>query len=229
MLDEDSASASEIVAGALQDNDRGLIVGRRSYGKGLVQEEVNLEDGSAVRITTAKYYTPTGRSIQKPYDKSNFENYYDDYQNRISNGELFYKDSIKINYNEKFTTPAGKIVYGGGGIIPDVFVAVDTTATFIHFISSTIQDFNFNQIDNKRDYFEILDKKTINELCSKNGEYIANFIDVNHLGELLTVNQISVLANYVKADLYRQMARYEDYGRTKLESDNMVQSILMLE
>ena len=125
LVNEASASASEIVAGAIQDNDRGLIYGRRTFGKGLVQEHLNLPDQSALRLTVARYYTPTGRSIQKPYGKN--INYSEDYEDRYLSGELFYEDSIKIVDSLKYTTKGGKTVYGGGGIVPDVFVSVDTT------------------------------------------------------------------------------------------------------
>ncbi len=125
LIDSWSASASEIVAGAVQDNDRGIIVGQRSFGKGLVQEPSMFRDGSAIRLTIARYYTPTGRCIQKPYDNGS-DDYYEDIAERIDNGELTEKDSIKFPDSLKYTTDAGRILYGGGGIMPDIFVPVDT-------------------------------------------------------------------------------------------------------
>ncbi len=127
LIDESSASSSEIVAGALQDYGRGIIVGRRSFGKGLVQREINLGDNTHVRLTVANYYTPSGRSIQKPYDIDK-QAYSDDLYKRIKSGELYSKDSIKIDKSLEYTAPSGKKVYGGGGIIPDEFVALDTSS-----------------------------------------------------------------------------------------------------
>ncbi len=132
LQDEWSASASEIVAGAIQDNDRGTIMGRRSFGKGLVQEPLMLSDGSLIRLTIARYYTPTGRCIQKPYDNG-IDDYVHDLQTRYMNGEFEKEDSIQFNDSLKYTTPGGKIVYGGGGIMPDVFVPMDTTGVTHYF------------------------------------------------------------------------------------------------
>lgn len=126
LIDEMSASASEILAGAIQDNDRGRIIGRRSFGKGLVQEQIDLGDGSAALITIAHYYTPAGRSIQKPYKKGESEEYFMELYNRAKHSELFNVDSIKQNKDLRYVTPKGKIVYGGGGIMPDDFVPLDT-------------------------------------------------------------------------------------------------------
>ena len=131
LIDEGSASASEIVAGAIQDNDRGIIVGRRSFGKGLVQEEKEFEDGSAMRLTIARYYTPTGRCIQKSYE-GGLDAYYNEEAERYTKGELQNADSIKFSASQKFKTPAGKVVYGGGGIMPDVFVPIDTSGHSVY-------------------------------------------------------------------------------------------------
>ena len=124
LIDENSASASEIFAGAIQDNDRGTIIGRRSFGKGLVQSEMKMNDGSAVRLTIARYYTPSGRSIQKPYEDKG-ETYFNEFEKRFLSGELYEADSIKVADSLKFKTKKGRIVYGGGGIIPDVFVPIE--------------------------------------------------------------------------------------------------------
>lgn len=153
LIDDGSASASEILAGAIQDNDRATIVGRRSFGKGLVQEQSEFSDGSAMRLTIARYYTPTGRCIQKTYSNG-LEDYYKEEYNRYNSGELENQDSIKINDTLKFTTPGGKVVYGGGGIIPDVFVPLDTAGRS-HYLAEVsynglINDFAFDYADKQR-------------------------------------------------------------------------------
>ncbi len=133
LIDEGSASASEIVSGAIQDWDRGVLIGRRSYGKGLVQQPFPLTDGSMIRLTTAHYYTPSGRCIQKPYTEG-VDAYQKDYIHRIENGELFSKDSVVQNKAEKFLTKISKrTVYGGGGIMPDLFIPLDTSKYYIYY------------------------------------------------------------------------------------------------
>ncbi|HLN20699.1 MAG TPA: S41 family peptidase [Bacteroidales bacterium] len=134
LIDEWSASASEILAGAIQDNDRGIIIGRRSFGKGLVQEPVSFADGSGMRLTIARYYTPTGRSIQRSY-ANGFDAYYEDLLERSARGELEVSDSIHFSDTLKYVTPGGRVVYGGGGIMPDKFVPVDTTGISEYFLS----------------------------------------------------------------------------------------------
>lgn len=127
LVDEISASSSEILAGAIQDNDRGLVIGRRTFGKGLVQAQIPFSDGSAMRLTVARYYTPSGRSIQRPYTNGDEMSYRMDLVNRINHHELFSKDSIHFDESMKYKTSAGRTVYGGGGIMPDIFIPVDTT------------------------------------------------------------------------------------------------------
>lgn len=145
MMDEGSASASEIVAGAIQDHDRGIIVGRRSYGKGLVQLPYDLNDGSELRLTISRYYTPSGRSIQKLYEKGNLDDYYNEAYLRYENGELYSSDSIKNIDSLAYTTDKGRVVYGGGGITPDFFVPLDTiqSSRYLNrlFSSNSIQEY----------------------------------------------------------------------------------------
>ncbi|MCK6648088.1 MAG: S41 family peptidase [Bacteroidia bacterium] len=153
LIDDGSASASEILAGAVQDNDRGTLIGRRSFGKGLVQEQSEFTDGSAIRLTIARYYTPTGRSIQKPY-KHGVNEYYNEELARYESGELESADSIKVTDSLKYKTPGGKIVYGGGGIIPDEFVPLDTANRSLYLseliYAGIINDFAFYYSDKER-------------------------------------------------------------------------------
>ncbi len=153
MIDESSASAAEIFSGAMQDNDRATIVGRRSFGKGLVQEPIEFADGSSIRITIARYYTPSGRCIQKPYGNSD-EDYAMDIVKRYERGEFFSADSIKQDETEAFTTKGGRTVYGGGGITPDIFVPTDT-AGFSQYYSTVVRKnlvnrFSFKLVDDNR-------------------------------------------------------------------------------
>ena len=166
LIDEGSASSSEILAGALQDNDRGTIIGRRSFGKGLVQRQIPYSDGSALRLTTARYYTPTGRSIQKPYTIGDDADYEEDLWNRYRNNEFFSVDSIHFADSLKRVTPGGKVVYGGGGIMPDVFIPADTTDVTKYFVEvagrNILYRYTIEYADRHREALNAV--KTIDEL-----------------------------------------------------------------
>lgn len=154
LIDESSASASEILAGALQDNDRGVIIGRRSFGKGLVQNQIDLSDNSAIRLTVARYYTPSGRCIQKSYNRGDLRNYVNEIAERYMHGEGFSADSIRIDKSQIYHTAGGREVYGGGGIIPDVYVANDTIGITDYYIAvfnaGMLQKFSFSYTDANR-------------------------------------------------------------------------------
>ncbi|WP_200975825.1 S41 family peptidase [Echinicola sp. 20G] len=163
LINEGSASASEIVSGALQDNDRALIVGRRSFGKGLVQMPIDLSDGAELRLTIARYYTPSGRSIQKPYG-DNPDEYSMDWINRFEHGEFFSADSIHFNDSLKYQTTKGRTVYGGGGIMPDYFVPMDTTMTSAYvnrlFGTDTHREFILDYLEDNKKKFENMSFET---------------------------------------------------------------------
>jgi carboxyl-terminal processing protease len=156
LIDEGSASASEIVSGAIQDWDRGLIIGRRSFGKGLVQNPFTLRDGSVLKLTTARYYTPSGRCIQRPYDEGK-DDYYQERARRQKSGEYFNKDSIHLEDTVKYYTANKRVVYGGGGVIPDIFIPVDTTENSDYltdlFSKGIFNQFAFNYLEKDRKGF----------------------------------------------------------------------------
>lgn len=229
LIDQNSASASEIVAGALQDNDKGIIVGRRSFGKGLVQQEMDLGDGSAVRLTTSRYYTPTGRSIQKPYSHKDVKAYNGDYLERIHNGELVSKDSIKVNDSLKYVTPKGKIVYGGGGIIPDVFVAIDTTNTYSTRLYGGLNEFVFNYIDNHRKEMEQWTLESFVDNFDKDDAIFNKYIDELDLNYPLAPNAKDNLKLYFKAVMARNMFDETGYFMITQKKDNMILKVLELE
>ena len=166
LINEGSASSSEILAGAIQDNDRGMIIGRRSFGKGLVQQQIPFNDGSAIRLTIARYYTPTGRCIQKPYTPGDEEGYRNDLTNRYLHNEMFSADSIKFDDSLRYETPGGRVVYGGGGIMPDIFVPIDTSDVSPYFWEVTgkniLYRYTLEYTDQHRDALNAV--QTVDEL-----------------------------------------------------------------
>jgi len=227
LINENSASASEILAGSIQDNDRGQIVGRRSFGKGLVQEDIKLRDGSVVRLTIARYYTPTGRCIQRPYD-GDLEEYFED-KERVENGELYAVDSSLFVDSLKFKTPKGKVVYGGGGIMPDVFVPFDSSGQSLYFsnisMSSSIQSFAFDFVSDKRNKWTSIINfnntfKINTSFLKKFGDYAEEYFHLDYSPKKM--DEISLkLSIYLKAEIARQLWVEQGFYQIYNQEDNM--------
>ncbi|MEM5538871.1 S41 family peptidase [Olleya sp. AS48] len=234
MIDESSASASEIIAGALQDNDKGTIVGRRSYGKGLVQREMKLGDGSAVRLTVSKYYTPTGRSIQRSYDNGN-RDYYDDYSDRLNSGELLDESKIEVADSLKYTTPKGNIVYGGGGIIPDVFVPYDTkmlneTLTFLEK-RGLLNNFIFEELEKERDVYKNMSRQDFFNNFKITDEVVKSFEDflkIKTRSNIVFVAYKEEVKHYLKATLAEQLYGFGAYFKILNKHDIMIDKVIDL-
>nr|WP_246611708.1 S41 family peptidase [Arthrospiribacter ruber] len=231
LINEGSASASEILAGAVQDNDRGLIVGRRSFGKGLVQMPIDLSDGAELRLTIARYYTPSGRSIQKPYGED--EDYSADWSYRLEHGEFFSADSIKFNDSLKYETISGRTVYGGGGIMPDFFVPLDTTmaSAYVNRLmnSDASREYILDYLDNNKKKFENMSFE----------EYYKNFdITENMLQDLIKVGEKNKVKfnekdfnkskDYLKILIKANMARniYDDNAFYKIINETVNEAFI---
>ena len=233
LINERSASASEIIAGALQDNDIGTIVGRRSFGKGLVQREMELGDGSAVRLTVSRYYTPTGRSIQRDYQNGS-KDYYQEFTDRYHNGELNSVDSIQVTDSLKFTTPKGKIVYGGGGIIPDVFVPIgtneeeaiesmDSLGFIARFIFQHLEEDRTRYLEFKEREF-LLDFRIDDILFERFVDYcLANNIKISFY------DYEERIKLYLKASLAEQLFSPNLHAKIKAAADDMLLKVMELD
>lgn len=232
LIDENSASASEILAGAIQDNDRGTIVGRRSFGKGLVQREMDFEDGSAVRLTTSRYYTPSGRSIQKPYVKGQSEEYSHDYEARFENGELYAKSKIKVADSLKFKTKKGRTVYGGGGIVPDIFVPLEVKKgeeSLAYILNSgLVSHFVFEQLDRNRAPFKGLKFEAFLAKMQNDPSTVAKFESyLKDAGlEMSLANNQPLVKKYLTAEYARQLFGEDQYYQIILKDDAMLKAVL---
>jgi carboxyl-terminal processing protease len=235
LIDEGSASSSEIFAGAIQDNDRGTLVGRRSFGKGLVQQPIDFSDGSAVRLTIARYYTPSGRCIQRPYENGKDRNYEMDLYNRYTHGEFFSKDSIKFDESQLFTTSKGRPVYGGGGIMPDVFVPQDTTGLTSYsseiFNNGISIQFAFQYTDNNRDRLKKYDDyESLAKYLSQQGlvEQLVRFADSKGVKRrnILIQKSYKVLEHSLYGNIIYNMLGREEYIKYLNEFDVTVKKAI---
>lgn len=233
LINERSASASEIIAGALQDNDIGTIIGRRSFGKGLVQREMELGDGSAIRLTVSRYYTPTGRSIQRDYHNGS-RDYYQEFTDRYHSGELVSVDSIKVTDSLKFTTPKGKVVYGGGGIIPDVFVPIGTNEEeAIESMDSLgfISRFIFQHLEEDRTRYNGLTLEDFLMNFRIDDILFERFVDycLANTIKLSFYDYEDHIKQYLKASLAEQLFSPNLHAKIKGNSDAMLQKVLELD
>lgn len=231
LINENSASASEIVSGALQDNDKGIIIGRRSFGKGLVQQTMELGDGSAVRLTTARYYTPTGRSIQKPYVLNHSKEYRENFNHRFERGELVTADSIKVNDSLKYTTPKGKVVYGGGGIVPDVFVAIDTTQ-FIenkYVNGEFLNRFSSEYVDKNRETLNNISIQDFIDTFDDNDEVLKQYLLEMEILEPISNHKKDIIKRYLKVSIAQDVYSQQDFYKLLLKNDKMIEKVISLD
>lgn len=232
LIDENSASASEILAGAIQDNDRGTIVGRRSFGKGLVQREMDFDDGSAVRLTISRYYTPSGRSIQKPYTKGDAAKYDEDAETRFESGELYEKDKMKIADSLKFRTKKGRLVYGGGGIVPDIFVPLEVKKgeeSLAYILNSgLVGHFVFEQLDRRRNEFKGLQFEAFLNKIQSDNSYVSKFeAYLKDTGlDMKLANNKALVSKYITAEFARQLFGESHYYNIILKEDAMLKAVL---